>query len=87
MGKLNKLNVGSDNEIQYHSMKVVGLVPKGNKPLILMFPKVQIVKGLAINFATDNFSNMPFEANSYQPTPSDVGYSIDWNQEVHILRQ
>ena len=87
VGRLNKLNVGADNEIQYHSMKVVGLIPKGNKPLILMFPKVQIVKGLAINFATDNFSNMPFEANPYQPTATDVGYSLDWNQEVHILRQ
>ena len=35
------------------------------------------MKGLAINFATDNFSNMPFEANPYQPTATDVGYSLD----------
>lgn len=86
VSKMNKLDVGTDTEVQYKAMKVVGLLPKGNKPLVLLFPKVQIVKGLSVSFATDNFSNMPFEANPYQPTPADTGYNADFAQELHILR-
>jgi hypothetical protein len=87
IGLLNKLDVGTDTAVQYFAMKVVGIVPNGNKPLVLLFPKVQVTKGLAISFATENYSNMPFEVTPYQPVPTDLGYSADFREQVHIFRQ
>jgi len=60
---------------------------EGLKPITLIFPKIQITRGLNFTFSTDNWGNMPFEAAVKRPVPADLGYDLDWSTPVTILRQ
>lgn len=84
---LHKMDLGLDNSINDFSMKIVGVLPKLLKPITLLFPKVQITRGLNFTFGTDNWGNMPFEAAVKRPLPSDVGFDEDFSVPVTILRQ
>jgi hypothetical protein len=87
IGKVNKLDVGLDNSDHTFAMKVVGLLPNGNKPLVLMFPKVKITKGLDIAFQTNDYGNLPMEVQPYRPVAADSFYDSDFATAVSVLRQ
>ncbi len=61
---MSKMSVGSQQATPYLSMKIVGLLPNGQKALPIYFPKVQVVKGAELVFDTSNFGKMPYE---FQP--------------------
>lgn len=85
--KVNKLDVGLDNSDTNLAMKVVGLLPNGLKPVVLMFPKVRVTKGLDIAFQTNDYGNLPMEVQPYRPLVGDSFYDADFATAVSVLRQ
>ncbi len=72
---VNIIPVGSDTEQPYLGVKIVGVFPKNNKPVTLIFPKAKITGGLTLSFTSENYGNMPFEIKSYVLSKSDELYS------------
>ncbi len=73
---MSKLSVGSQQATPYLAMKIVGLLPNGQKALPLYFPKVQITKGAEIVFDTQNFGKMPYEFSPLVLTSSESTSAI-----------
>ena len=68
IGTIDKADAGVKTEQSFHSMKVVGLLPEGAKPIVLLVPKVRIVRGFSLGFSTDDFQAMPFEFGFFELT-------------------
>jgi len=76
VGRVRKVDVGAAEVQPDLCAKVVGLMPKDNKPFVILFPKIQISKGLGVSFQAENFSNMPFEFTPYAQVSGDATYAI-----------
>lgn len=75
IGKVAKIEFGATTAQEAYAAKIVGLLPKDNTPFTIMLPKVKITRGLSISFATDNFTNMPFELTPYAMASDDAMYA------------
>lgn len=71
----NRLMIGAQDSVPALCAKVIGTMPKDDRPIVLMFPKIQITKGFSINFNSDNFANMPFEFSPITLNPTDANYA------------
>lgn len=72
---VNRMDIGSPEDQQYYSCKVVAIMPEGDKPIGVLLPKVRIIRGFNAMFATDHYGNMPFEMQPLSLIPSDVNYT------------
>lgn len=72
--RVNPILVGSQTSNPTFGVKLVGNMPGDGTPVTLIFPKVKIVKGLDLNFQTNDFTNMPFEFQPYALLPTDPYY-------------
>lgn len=75
VGKVQKIEVGKTIIQPEFAVKIVGLLPKDNKPFTLLFPKAKVVKGFGLSFQTDSFMNQPWEIEPYALGPDDTFYS------------
>lgn len=75
VGRLKRIDVGVAQTQPDLACKVTGILPKDNTPFTILLPKVKITRGLGISFASDNFSNMPFEMQPYQMVTTDPFYA------------
>lgn len=73
--KVNNILVGSNPLNPTFGVKLVGIMPATGEPVTLIFPKVRIVKGMDLNFQTNDFTNMPFEFSPYALLPADPYYA------------
>ena len=73
--KVNRVEVGSTEEDVYFSAKIIGILPAGNKPIGLLIPKMRIMRGFNLAFASDNYGNMPFEFQPMDLVPTDTNYA------------
>jgi len=85
IGRVRKVEVGNDVVQPDLCAKVVGLTPKDNKPFVMLFPKIQISKGLAVSFQAENFSNMPFEFVPYAQVVGDATFDIHGDAVAILL--
>lgn len=83
-GIFNKIDYNPANINSFLSCRIIGTMKNDNRPLILHFPKIRILKGFNLRFAADGFGNMPFEFTPYAPIASDVGYSADFAQRMTV---
>lgn len=83
---VNKLDADPSLGNKNFSMKMVGIMPEGNKPITLLLPKVKITKGFSMSFSTENYGNLPFEFSPYTPVATDPGYDPDFAQKMHVLK-
>lgn len=72
--KVNTVDLGSTTANPFLSAKIAGLLPDGT-PLMVILPKVRIVKGFSMAFQTQDFQNMPFELEALDLVPTDTFYS------------
>ncbi len=84
VGRLKRIDVGQNVTQPDLACKVTGILPKDNTPFTILLPKVKVTRGLGISFASDNFSNMPFEMQPYEMTMSDPFYS-EYGQAQAVL--
>lgn len=75
VGRLKRVDVGTSVNQPDLACKVTGILPKDNSPFTILLPKVKVTRGLGISFASDNFSNMPFEMQPYEMVATDPFYS------------
>lgn len=85
VGLINKIDADPTLGNKNFAVKVTGVMPGDKKPITLFMPKVKITKGFSLSFTSQNFSNLPFEFSPYVPVPTDPGYSLDFNQKMHIF--
>lgn len=79
------MDLGASATMPALGAKIVGLLPQGNKPVAIVFPKIRITKGFALSFQNDNFANLPFEFVPYSPLPSDAYYSDFKGKQAKVL--
>ena len=71
VGLIDKFEAGVKTEQEFYSMKVVGILPEGSTPIVLLIPKVRVIRGFNLNFSTDDFQSMPFEFGLFEPVSGD----------------
>ena len=69
-------DVGSKVEQPYVAAKIVAVLPAGNTPVIILLPKVRIIKGFSLSLNETNYTNLPFELEPYEQIPTDPFYSL-----------
>jgi hypothetical protein len=84
LGEVSRIDIGGQTNQGDYGAKIVGLLPKDNTPFTILLPKVKITRGLSVAFASDNFSNMPFEMSPYSMTAADPFYA-DYGDAVAVL--
>lgn len=72
--KVNMVSGGSKKDQPYYAAKIAGKLSNG-QPIVLLLPKVRIVKGFNLAFTTDNFGNLPLEFTSYDQVSTDPFYT------------
>lgn len=75
VGLVDRLDFGGQEAQENFALKIVGLLPEDKTPFTIMVPKVKITRGLSLAFASDNFTNMPFEFTPYGLVAEDTMYS------------
>lgn len=74
VGKVRELRMGGHKSQPTFAAKVIGVMPNDDKPFMVYFPKIKIVRGFSVNFQSESFSNLPFEFTPYVQTRSDPFY-------------
>jgi hypothetical protein len=62
---VNEIDVGSQVDSDFFGMKIVGTLSANNVPVVVIFPKVKIVRGFNLNFSETDYSNLPFEISPF----------------------
>jgi len=84
VGRLKRIDIGTSVTQPDLACKVTGILPKDNSPFTILLPKVKVTRGLGVSFASDNFSNMPFEMQPYEMVTDDPFYT-EYGQAQAIL--
>lgn len=80
------VKVGAQTDTGLFGVKMVGTLPQNDRPIVAIFPKARIQKGLNLVFQEGNFSNMPFEIKPYALVPADAFYAdFSGNKQALIL--
>lgn len=83
--KVNLLAVGSKKDAGYFSAKIVGRAANG-EPLVILLPKVRITGGFTLQFAQDDYGNLPFEMATYDLVPADPHFADFGDKQAALLR-
>lgn len=83
-GVFNKIDYNPSAINTFHSCRIVGTMKNDSRPLVLHFPKIRILKGFNMRFASEAFGNMQWEFTPYTPIPTDTGYSADFAQRMSV---
>lgn len=67
---VNMIAGGSKKDQPYYSAKIAGKLANGSE-IVLHLPKLRIVRGFTLAFATDNYGNLPLEFTMYDQVPTD----------------
>jgi hypothetical protein len=62
---VNELDVGSQVDTDYFGMKIVGTLSNDGVPVVVIFPKVKIIRGFNLSFSETDYANLPFEVSPY----------------------
>jgi hypothetical protein len=62
---VNEIGVGSQATDDFFGMKIVGTLSNDNVPIVVIFPKVKIVRGFNLAFSETDYSNLPFEVSPF----------------------
>lgn len=71
VGVVPELKVGGSSAQANLSAKVIGVMPKDNRPIVIMFPKVKVTKGFQLQVNETGYANMPFEFTPYSCVSTD----------------
>lgn len=70
---VNELEIGSTvSQGDFFCMKIAGTLSNYNVPLVVVFPKVKIVRGFSLNFSETDYANLPFEVSPYFLAASEI---------------
>jgi hypothetical protein len=69
---VNELDVGAQKDTDFFGMKIVGTLSNDNVPVVVVFPKVKVVRGFNLNFSETDYSNLPFEVSPFFLAASEI---------------
>lgn len=78
--------IGSEAPQPYIGVKIVGVLPNGNKPVTIIVPKAKITGGMTLGFSSENYGNLPYEIKPYALAKADALYSTfkEWTSQGNI---
>ena len=82
---INFIPVASGEAQPFLGAKVVGILPNGNEPVTIIFPKIRITNGFSVGFQADTYSNLPFEFKPYALTTDDPLYATYKNKGMFFV--
>ena len=71
---VNMISGGSKKNQPYYAAKIAGKLANGDE-IVLLLPKLRIVRGFSLAFATDAYGNLPMEFTMYDQVSSDPFYA------------
>lgn len=80
----NDMSVGDQAPMDYFNVKMSGVMSSNNKPIVVILPKVKILKGFDLNMSETAYGNLPFEITPYYLTSAEVSGRLD---EIGTLSQ
>ena len=72
--KVHDIGIGSKEDQPYFSAKIAGKLANGDEVVILI-PKIRVVRGFNLAFTTDDFANLPLEFTVYDLVSTDIFYA------------
>jgi len=69
---VNEMAVGDQRTEDFFCMKIAGTLSNHNVPLVVIFPKVKIMRGFQLQFSETDYANLPFEVSPYFLAQSEV---------------
>jgi len=69
---VNEMGVGDQKDTDFFGMKIVGTLSNYDAPVVVIFPKVKIVRGFNLSFSETDYSNLPFEISPFFLTSSEA---------------
>lgn len=84
--KVNMISGGSKADQPFYSAKIAGKLANGD-PIVLLLPKVRIVKGFTMGFMSDNYGNLPLELTMYDLVSTDPFYTDFAGDQFRIFAQ
>lgn len=84
--KVNMISVGSKEDQPFFAAKIAGKLANGDEVVILI-PKVRIVKGFSLNFTTQNYANLPLELTVYDLVPTDDFYADFGGDQARLYKR
>lgn len=77
---VNEVPLGFKGAMPYVSAKIVGRLAN-NEPVVVMIPKLRVVRGFTLAFGTDDYGNMPLEFTLYDLVSSDP-FATEFGREL-----
>lgn len=72
--KVNVIDVGSKDEQPFYAAKVAGVLADGQE-IVVLLPKVRIVRGFNLAFTTEDYGNLPIEFTVYDLVTTDTFFT------------
>ena len=84
--KVNMIGGGSRAVQPYYCAKIVGALAN-DEEVVLLLPKLRIIRGFSLGFQTENYGNLPLEFTIYSQLPADPFYSEFGRNQYQIFAQ
>jgi hypothetical protein len=69
---VNELGVGQQKDTDFFCMKIAGTLSNYDVPIVVVLPKVKVVRGFNLTFSETDYSNMPFEVSPFFLTATEA---------------
>lgn len=69
---VNEVPIASQDEQEFFSLKIAGVLSNNSKPVVLIIPKVKVRRGFQLTFDETAYGNMPFEFDPYFLTSTEA---------------
>lgn len=81
------INVASNEETPYVSVKIVQILPNGKDPVVLIINKARITNGFSLAATSTDYAAMPWEITPYSLLPSDEGYDSKNKGRILVFKK
>ena len=83
--KVNVVDIGSKEDQPYFAAKIAGKLASGEEVVVLI-PKLRIMKGFNLAFTSDNYANLPFEFAVYDLVNTDTFFEDFAGAQARLFR-
>lgn len=81
------INVASNEETPYVSVKIVQILPNGKDPVVIIINKARITNGFSLAATSTDYASMPWEITPYSLLPSDEGYDSKNKGRILVFKK
>jgi hypothetical protein len=82
---VNKIDIGSKDDQPFYAAKIAGKLANGDE-IVILIPKMRIVRGFNLAFTTDDFGNLPIEFTVYDLVSTDIFYTAFDGAQAQIFK-